>query len=159
MTIKPCKTCGNKGYFQDGTPGCSLLNRKIDLEKDFCSWHRPDNAIAQCDLCKQNFPINSLQFWIDKDAVLGYWVCENCMKSINTCNTCKSRMECGFENDHSEPHIVMQRVQNGFMNMQTQVKNPHLVQKHCHSCKCWDGEKCMHEENGVNCRYWCAGTT
>ena len=107
-------------------------------------------------MCGKSVPISSLIIWINKDETINTAICQNCYNNIGNCATCTYNEVCNFETDHSEPHYVMQTVQQGFMTMQKQVKNPHLVEKHCISCRCsTDGKgTCMREENGTNCGCW-----
>lgn len=154
MNIKPCKTCANKAQFQDGTPACALHKRQIDLEKDFCSWHKPENQTTQCAVCNRPFNNDDLFYWLNQDETVSYWICQDCLNQIGTCNTCRFIGECGFANDHSEPQIVMKTIRQGFTTIQTQGKNPNLIQKHCISCRCGNGEDCMRDEQGVNCGHF-----
>ena len=65
--------------------------------------------------------------------------------------------ECGFRTDHTMPAYVTQNVRKGFMTMQTQVKNPNLVEKHCTTCRCSidDRGTCGKENNaGSDCPHW-----
>ena len=154
---KPCKTCQSLGAYNDGSPGCIKFKIKVNPEEDYCSWHETKGQAIICAICKREYPISELFYWINQDGSVGYQVCKNCLDKIGSCITCAYQNECGFANDHSEPQIVMQNVQKGFMTMQTQVKNPHLVQKHCVSCRCSYGNRdpeCMKDENGANCGHW-----
>ena len=156
-TIKYCKTCANQGYFQDGAAGCVLFKVKINPEIDFCSKHIPKNQTIRCELCGHDFDIKKLFYWTNQDDTSNWLVCENCLNKIGTCGTCYYQNSCGFMNDHSEPQYVNRIVQQGFMKIQTQGKNPHLVEKHCTSCRCSCGEDCMRDEQGVNCKNWMKG--
>ena len=58
--------------------------------------------------------------------------------------------------DRSEPQVVMRTVRQGMMTMQTQVKNPNLVRKHCLNCVCSYGTQgdCCADQNGEGCKNW-----
>lgn len=153
INIKPCKTCDLLGVAQDGQPTCFKFKIPIeDINSQGCSWHIFQSST--CDLCKQK--TNNIFIWQD-DNNNQLILCENCFNQLHTCNNCTYINICGFKNDHSEPQIVMQQTQKGFMTMQTQVKNPRLIQKHCPSCRCSYGHNdtnCMKDENGINCGSW-----
>ena len=157
MTIKHCKNCFNLGYFQDGIPGCSLNKQKVDIEKDYCTWHKMRSAVEKCQVCQKDFATSNLHIWYTADESKYYAVCENCLEYMGTCSTCQYQNDCAFSRDHSEPQIVMKQVQKGFMTMQTQVKNPNLVMKHCSVCRCStaDGDhECQKDEHGISCNHW-----
>lgn len=152
--LTKCKTCGFKGNFQNGTPACSKLKIAIDPENDFCSWHISENSVTYCDFCKTTIPI--------KDTFINYFgdkmllICQNCNNLLGTCHTCVHMAECNFRNDHTEPQMVMKTVRQGMMMMQTQVKNPNLIKKHCTKCNCSYGTngECLKEVNGDGCQSW-----
>lgn len=157
MNIKRyyCSSCANKGTAQNGSPACILYQKIIDPTKDFCSQHTPINNTVKCDVCNLSiYPASQFNIWLinDKD----YYVCPNCNKYIGTCNSCAYTSECDFRNDHSEPQIINQTVQQGFMTVQTQVKNPKLVEKHCISCRCSIDNKgtCLKNDNAAVCPNW-----
>ena len=154
---KLCKTCANLGQFNDGSPGCIKFKIKVNPETDYCAWPVTKGQTEQCDLCHRQLPQTELFYWLNKDESQGYWVCQECLGTIGSCATCTYYYDCGFVNDHSEPQVVFQTQKKGFMTMQTQVKNPHLVQKHCISCRCSYGDQdpeCQRNENGINCGHW-----
>ena len=71
---------------------------------------------------------------------------------------CIKNNECAFANDHSEPQMVMKTARQGGMIMQTQVKNPNLIKKHCLNCDCayiMDGEPlCLKDSPEFSCQNW-----
>lgn len=149
---KKCGTCANQGTFQDGSPGCAKFKIKVDLNKDFCSWHA-DKDIPHCKFCNET-----------QNLILAYFgnnfipVCEIHEQLFHTCQTCEKSKQCGFREDTSEPQFVMRQVRQGNMVMQTQVKNPNLVEKHCRRCSCYfpdsgDG-RCLQEGQTENCPLW-----
>ena len=128
--LKFCKSCSKLGTFSDGSPGCIKFKIKVNPTEDYCKWHKMKTDPIACEVCKRSFSANELSYWYDPKEEKGSWVCAECLGKVGTCATCFFQSDCGFAMDHSEPQVVMQNVQKGFMTMQTQVKNPHLVQKH-----------------------------
>lgn len=118
------------------------------------SWFKSQPVIINCAFCGQPHQQIEMVCFID-DNEKSTLICPQCYGHIGTCVLCQYKAECGFQNDHSEPQIVMQTIRQGMMTMQTQVKNPNLVQKHCVNCRCsYDNNNqpvCMKEENGINC--------
>lgn len=112
------------------------------------------NKPTKCEVCQTEYPTKSLIVVEvgDKYTV----ICPQCYNLIGTCHSCGSAQSCGFANDRSEPQIVSKVIQKGMMRMQTQIKNPNLVQKHCMSCKCSDIEGNCFRENadGKNCPHY-----
>ena len=154
-----CKTCSNKAATQNGSPACAYHKCLINPEEDFCSWHASLNDSYTCPLCRM--PKKSKDFYIylfdDKNVL----ICKDCSPHMNTCNICAYGQICGFMNDHSEPSYITKTVQQGMMMMQTQVKNPKLIVKHCQKCKCSDGADpsikdvtCFKEQGGTICPNW-----
>ena len=145
-----CRDCVHRGTSQNGSSACVLHQKLIDIEKDFCSSHAINNQTAICRIC-QKPQVDFIYQFEDKILLL----CADCQKHMGTCATCDHMNQCGFKNDHSEPQVVMQTIQQGFATMQVQVKNPRLIQKHCPTCHCsYDNENCQQDENGVNCSSW-----
>ncbi len=110
-------------------------------------------TLVKCQFCKQNQPIKNIVITEIEDGTLLY-TCPQCYGLIHTCRTCEYVKTCNFLTDTSEPPIINQTVRQGPMIMQTQVKNPHLIDKHCISCRCSYGDKgdCHREyETGINC--------
>ena len=112
------------------------------------------NKPTKCEICQTEYPTKGLIVVEagDKYAV----ICPHCYGLIGTCHSCEFTNTCGFANDHSEPQIVNKVIQQGMMRIQTQTKNPNLVQKHCMTCKCSDTEgNCFREnEEGKNCLHY-----
>lgn len=159
--IKYCKNCASLSKTQDGRDACARFKILINPNEDFCSQHVTKGQTEVCDICKVHLPTNQLINWLSNDLSKSYWVCNNCLNSMNTCATCKRGNICGFKSDRSEPQMIMRTTSNGMMRMQTQVKNPHLVMKHCQKCACSDGADpsirdicCFKDENGANCKRW-----
>ena len=152
--FKPCKTCIHRDVAQDGTSLCVYLKRPINIEKDGCTWHISNTKVIPCDLCHNNTEqILIYQTKEDKEIYL----CPDCSNKLYTCHTCAYLNVCGFVNDHTMPAYVMQNVQKGFMTMQTKVKNPALVEKHCISCRCSadnNGTCCKESNAGQDCNHW-----
>lgn len=160
MSIKKCKTCSVLGAFSDGSPGCGKFQIKVNPEEDYCSWHTTIANIMNCSLCGKQVQAKELYYWISQDESRTYQICEQCLNIIGTCATCKYGNICNFRNDHSEPQVIMKTVQQGFMTMQTQVKNPKLIVKHCQKCHCSDGADpsirdiiCFKDEDNM-CAKW-----
>lgn len=159
--IKYCRTCASLSKTQGGRDACARFKILINPNEDFCSQHVTQGQTDSCDICKVHLPINQFYYFLNKDANKSYLLCNNCLNKINTCATCKYGKVCGFANDRSEPQMVMRTTNNGMMRMQTQVKNPNLVIKHCQKCRCSDGADphirdvvCFKDEQGVNCSKW-----
>lgn len=125
-----CSTCANQGTFNDGSPGCGKFKIKIDLNKDFCSWHK-NNDTQKCIFCNNTDDLILIQ--TDNDVVA---VCSEHYNVYYSCKFCRYSTQCGFAQDQSEPAYVMKQVQQGPMILQQQVKNPNLVQRHCSKCRC-----------------------
>ena len=77
MTPK-CKTCADKGTFQDGSAGCQRTKTKIDLEKDYCSYHTY-SEIEHCDICGQLIINPSDAIIITEPSI--HVICSNCISS------------------------------------------------------------------------------
>lgn len=152
--LTKCKTCGFKGIFQNGIDGCSKFKIPVDPEKDFCSWHISENSVTTCGICQNIVPIkDTLIHYFNEKMIL---TCQNCHTLIGTCHTCAHQPECSFMSDTTEPQVVMRTIRQGMMTMQTQVRNPNLVKKHCLKCKCSYGTEgdCIKIENGDGCTNW-----
>lgn len=154
-----CKTCANQASDQSGAPACTIHKRLINLETDFCSWHTSPTDAITCPLCGQKRKQKEFYIYLFEDKTL--LVCQDCTHHIGTCPTCISQVKCDFANDHSEPQTVTKTIQQGMMMMQTQIKNPKLVMKHCQKCKCSDGAdptiadiSCLKEQGGTTCPNW-----
>lgn len=148
--IKPCKTCALRGATNTGTPACSKFKIPIDdIENNGCTWHITN--IPTCEICGQ--PKDTVMIWQNDNTEK--LICTDCYNLIGSCRTCANANICNFKNDHSEPQVVSKTIQQGFMTMQTQVKNPHLVEKHCSTCRCSDvNNNCFKDDNGANCTNW-----
>lgn len=144
-----CRDCANRGTLPNGSPACALSQKPINIDKDFCSQHKINNQNAVCKICGKP-QINYIYSFNDKLLL----VCENCQKHIGTCGACSHVYDCGFKNDHSEPQYVNKQIRNGIGIIQTQIKNPNLVKKHCSKCHCGCEENCLKDENGENCSSW-----
>lgn len=148
-----CSKCDFYGTFQNGTPGCAKFKIEINPTEDYCSWFKASST--RCSLCGQ--PSDALTLYnVDNE---WYTFCPSCYQHIHTCNTCGRGQECSFRGDTSEPPIVTQTVRQGNMVMQTQIKNPNLVTKHCMTCRCsyLEGTEpnCLKEINlGSGCPNW-----
>jgi len=108
----------------------------------------------QCAIChksiKQNLTV--ITYFEDKSLI----TCPQCYGYIGQCQTCEYGAKCDFEIDHSAPHTVVQTMRQGPAVVQTQVKNPILVEKHCINCRCaWDdkGTCCAGDQN-VDCPHY-----
>ena len=159
--IKYCKTCASLSKTQDGRDACARFKILINPNEDFCSQHVTKGQTEVCDICGTHLPIDQFYIWTNSDETKQSLICGNCLKAMNTCATCEFGNICGFKSDRSEPQIVMKTVNNGMMRMQTQVKNPNLVIKHCQRCTCSNGADphirdivCFKDENGEGCKKW-----
>ena len=155
-----CKTCGHRGATNNGTPACSYHRCLINPETDFCSWHINQDIKDACPVCGTPQKANDLTVYITDKGEITY-VCKNCLQYMGVCQTCIHQSDCGLMNDKTEPPYIMKVVRQGMMTMQTQVKNPKLVVKHCQKCVCSDGTDpsikdvtCFKEQNGTLCSNW-----
>lgn len=149
-----CRTCGHRGKTDKGEDACGKFQIKIDLMKDGCSWHI--NEPVTCATCKRQYDPSEVTVYIT-DTMECCYVCQNCYSQFHTCGTCEIYPKCGFSEDHTEPQVVTKTVRQGFMTMQTQVKNPTLVHRHCSTCQCsWnaDGDCQRENETGAHCPHW-----
>lgn len=148
--IKPCKTCALRGATNTGTPACSKFKIPIDdIENNGCTWHTTNTFT--CEICGQ--PKDTVMIW--QDGNTEKLICSDCYNLISSCHTCVNLNICNFRNDHSEPQMVSKTIQQGFMTMQTQVKNPRLVNKHCSTCRCSDiNNNCFKDDTGAGCPNW-----
>ena len=144
-----CKDCANRGTGLNGSPACSLNQKLIDINKDFCSNHKVNTNNITCRICGKP-QIDFIYPFEDKYLLL----CADCNKYIGSCNSCIYVNNCGLKSDHSEPLYVTKTIRNGMGVIQTQVKNPNLIQKHCLSCRCGWEETCLKEQNEGNCSSW-----
>ena len=147
-----CETCSLQGNTTKGTPACAKFKIAINPEKDFCAWHQ-NKDIMGCIFCGTSD--NLLIEEIDGENTL---LCFDHYQALHSCQGCIKNNECAFANDHSEPQMVMKAMRQGGMIMQTQVKNPNLIKKHCLSCDCAyiiDGEPlCLKESPEFSCQNW-----
>ena len=147
-----CKTCANRGVAQNNVDACAKFKIPINVEKDFCAWHTNMNTTV-CAFCRS---IENITIFTFEGKPLP--VCASCVSKIYSCATCADASICGFKSDHSEPQVVVQRVQQGFMTVQQQVKNPHLIAKHCPTCRCCHepgaSNTCLKDLNGEGCPNW-----
>lgn len=143
-----CRTCLSRGKAQS-TPICTKFKIPINPEEDFCSFHSAEDGII-CALCGSTEHLIIYEFG-DKYLI----TCASCSQAIGTCKTCENIQTCDFANDHSEPQVVMKTIHRGMMTMQSQVKNPNLVNRHCLHCSCGSPEgSCGRDDNGVSCQNW-----
>lgn len=147
-----CRTCQRKSVFKDGSPGCNKFKIKIDLEKDFCSWHLNESTPI-CIFCGETEGLMAVYLnnsW--------YHICQDHYKILYTCQGCAHINTCNFKNDHSKQQYVMRQVRQGNMIMNQQVKNPDLVTKHCSTCHCsFDKDNTCFKEvspNEAGCPNW-----
>jgi hypothetical protein len=105
-----------------------------------------------CQICNKEFPLQTIVV----TEIENYWLmtCPNCYGLLFSCHSCEYANKCNFANDHSEPQMVQQTIRQGAAIISTAVKNPHLIEKHCISCRCSWGNKgnCSREnDNGMHC--------
>lgn len=108
-----------------------------------------------CQICNQEIPTKAL---IISEYDNNYiFTCAKCYGYLNHCSTCIYGDKCGFKTDYSEPQIVNRVISQGGMRIQTQVRNPNLIEKHCISCRCSYDDKgnCNKEhDNGYHCSHY-----
>jgi len=104
----------------------------------------------QCQFCSKEYPTIQLVATNIEDKTL--FLCPQCYNVIGNCRSCTYVETCGFQADHSEPHQVPQTVRQGPMIMNVQMKNPHLIEKHCSTCRCQMATECQREKDtGLHC--------
>ena len=155
-----CKNCGHKGATRGGSPACIYHKCLINPETDFCSWHIDENIKDACPICGQSKKSDELIVYITKDEQTTF-VCKDCLQFMGQCTTCINGRICPLVADMTEPTYVMRNVRQGMMTMQTQVKNPKLIVKHCQKCTCSDGADpsikdvvCFKDAGGTLCSNW-----
>ncbi len=148
-----CKTCGLRGTTNQGVDACAKFKIQINPEEDFCAWHENENTLSCC-ICgaTDNLIIEE----IDGE---NYLFCSGHYNAIHSCQGCINNNVCALASDHSEPQVVMKTIRQGMMTMQTQVKNPNLVKKHCSVCHCSyvDGQEvaCLKDSpDHLSCSNW-----
>lgn len=118
-----------------------LLSGGACLTRQYCYY--PDEALTtNCDWC------NELMLKADAHIMSdGVMLCTRCAESVWSCKGCKESAQCRFETDPSPiPKYTMQRIQQGPMTVQKQVKNPEREKALCTTCECWcEGEGCMRQ--------------
>ena len=144
--MKPWKdmpeTCATCAIRHPQTSVCQLTGQQVSNE-DFCSKHA--ETIDVCELCHKP-ALQTLCF----PAEGGYhFICQDCFRLLSTCRMCESGRSCAFQDDTTMPKIVTKSFRQGPAVIQTQVRNPDLVQKTCEAgCKCYDkaGQYCRRED-------------
>lgn len=115
----------------------------------------PPTQTFKCQICQKDFPIKGLIIsYFDDNKII---TCPKCYGYLNTCILCEYNNKCGLKTDTSgEPKIVTQTIRRGMMTVQTQVRNPKLVDKYCISCRCSYGDKgdCIKENNEADCPHY-----
>lgn len=127
------KVCQLTGWsYEDRDPAC----------KNFCS------HLTECGLCKKKFP--SLNIIMDD-----YFVCDDCVNRLGTCFMCKMAHNCDFETNPSTlPKVVQQVIQQGNMQIATQVRNPEREKITCAAgCKCYNETYGCSRDEGVCINY------
>ena len=131
--IDYCRTCG----FRKETY-CFLHNTPVNLDEDFCSWHRKEPEY--CKYCNNIVARGGL---FTENGI----VCGQCAKAIGTCVTCyHSKAPCAF-NEYNGPEPKTRQVtkQQGNTILSTVVRNPDIVAKTCTMCKCYFEGECMRD--------------
>ena len=83
-------------------------------------------------------------------------ICKKCISALGTCGACEKVRECLFETSSVNlPKVVVKTIQNGNVQMQTQIKNPDRIAQTCTYCSCWNSEEnyCMREIDHACVRY------
>ena len=157
---KYCRTCIFKAKANTGEDACRLHSSPqrlhiIDLNKDYCSSHQNENEGQRCDACGQTSLREYILLYRDCPSENPPQIlCNSCYARYGTCAFCESANYCDFEqNPIAIPPVVMKTVQQGYMTMQTQVRNPDRIAETCaKNCKCWDHEHgyCRREDSWCN---------
>ena len=145
--IKYCQTCKLRDEAQNL---CRLFGIPVVPSEDYCSKHK-DKLIA-CSICGNALITpGTVDYDGEGNIIL---ICDRCNQLFNTCQLCSYARKCEFEtNADPMPKVIMKRVQQGNMVMQTQVKNPDRIAKFCHNCHCWlgDGIDACGKEFNIGC--------
>ena len=110
--------------------------------------------IIQCPICKRQLHQNqSFILYIEGKHIL---LCPQCYDLIGKCQTCEYGHRCAFEEDNTMTHVITQTIRQGPAVIQTQVKNPALIEKHCINCRCaWDDKgTCCAGDSNVDCPHY-----
>ena len=142
-----CKTCSRQGQTNDGKPACSKFNIIINPETDFCAWHDEKDGVT-CQFCDKtdNLIVETINNNI-------YTFCQEHYTAFHQCQGCTHFNICPLSQDKSEPQVVTKTIRQGGMLIQTQVKNPNLMKKHCSNCCCFSNEVCV-KDSSIGCPKW-----
>lgn len=145
-----CATCAQLGNFQNGNPGCAEFKIGVNPNKDFCSWHQ-EKEETHCTFCPSNQNLTFVEF---NDEYYGF--CPDHYILLGSCQTCVNVNICGFKDDNSEPLFVTAQTSHHGMTIQTQIRNPNLVNKHCANCRCGfgDNHSCVKQMQVADCGNW-----
>ena len=82
-------------------------------------------------------------------------ICEDCLNATGTCRMCEFAKTCDFETNPSPlPKVVQKVIQQGNMQMATQVRNPERKKSTCEAgCKCYDEEYGCSRQNSLCINY------
>lgn len=143
--IKKCRSCSLSDVQQSA---CRMLQRTINLDKDYCPSYTPQTYI--CETCRAII-INPI-FTIGRD---NQWHthCENCAARLNTCDFCANIHTCAFETDPSPiPKVVQKQERNGPMTSIRTIKNPDRIDITCRKgCLCFHSDfGCLRQFHGCD---------
>lgn len=127
------QVCQITGWsYEDKDPAC----------KNFC------NHLSVCEYCGRAYP--SIMNILDERLI-----CEDCLNATGTCRMCEFAKTCDFETNPSTlPKVVQKVVQQGNMQMATQVRNPERKKITCEAgCKCYDEEYGCSRQNSLCINY------
>ena len=112
-------------------------------------------ATDTCPICHKQAPIKTMVIVEIEDYSI--ILCPQCFGYIGNCASCDYGKVCNFKNDHSEPQMIQQQKRMGMSIITMPMKNPHLVDKHCKTCRCAydfgiEEPMCQREnDNGLHC--------
>ena len=137
-------SCINCGYAASTKDKCLLFGIPIQEEDGKKCTYFTYRA-RKCDVCGgMLFP--HAHVMLEKVADGYVRVCDNCFQYIDKCPTCQHAQEyCAFQQIASSsgiPPFVQKVVQQGPMQMITQVKNPQLIAQVCPKCPCYKNNSC-----------------
>lgn len=139
-----CQFCG---YVNQEKDKCLLFGIPIPEDNNKSCTYFTYRA-RRCDVCG-GLLIPHAHVILEKIADGYARICDNCYQYIDKCPTCDHAQEqCNFEiiaNSSGIPPIVQKVVQQGPMQMITQVKNPELIAQACPGCICYQNERCLRE--------------
>ena len=139
--------CGSCILWQRNNKVCPIFNEAFSGDQEGCPKHI--SILRNCAICG-NLILDKYIYDISTSS----FICSKCSHALNSCRTCKESSVCHFDQDSSCPYppLITKTIQQGNMQMMTQVRNPERERETCEAkCNCWNPkQKCCSRENN-----WC----